>query len=147
MSRFDVNISRMTLSDLESIKDILENEFDNFWNYSILKSELENPNSIYFVIKIQDKIIGFVGLLVVFDIVDITNIVIKKDNRGNGYSSALLEYIINYCKYNNLSQINLEVNTNNIIAINLYKKFNFVQVGYRKNYYKNEDALLFTKML
>ena len=52
----------------------------------------------------------------------------------------------------NLEQTNkfkifLEVNCNNQAAINLYKKFNFVEVGFRKNYYLTangrEDALVF----
>ena len=59
----------------------------------------------------------------------------------------LLDYIINYCKNINISQINLEVNSNNTIAINLYKKFGFKQVGLRKNYYSNGDALLFSKVI
>ena len=33
---------RMSLKDLESIKDILITEYDDFWNENILKSELEN---------------------------------------------------------------------------------------------------------
>ena len=43
--------------------------------------------------------------------------------------------------------INLEVNCSNLVAINLYKKFDFVQVGLRKNYYDRQDGLLFTKSI
>ena len=59
----------------------------------------------------------------------------------------LLEYIIDYCNINKISQINLEVNSNNIIAINLYTSFGFKQVGCRKKYYKDGVGLLFTKFL
>ena len=58
-----------------------------------------------------------------------------------------MEFIIEYCKKQNITKINLEVNSSNTIAINLYKKFNFIQVGNRKNYYQNGDGLLFTKEL
>ena len=42
----------------------------------------------------------------------------------------------------NMKTITLEVNENNIPAINLYKKFNFEQVGLRKKYYNNADAAI-----
>ena len=38
----NLKIDKMTLNDLETIKEILENDFDDFWNYNILKQELEN---------------------------------------------------------------------------------------------------------
>ena len=140
-------ISKMTILDLNEIKDILENEFDDFWNYQIFKSELENPNSVYFIIRQNNEICGFIGALQVLDTADIMNIVIKKSYRGKGLSKILLEYIINYCKENNIKKINLEVSSKNIVAINLYKKYGFEEVGCRKNYYKNADGVLLTKIL
>ena len=78
-------ISIMTCSDLEEIKYNLETDFDDFWNYNIFKSELQNSNSTYFVIKKEKEIIGFAGVLIVLDQADITNIVIKKIYRGIRY--------------------------------------------------------------
>ena len=75
----------MKIEDLENIKDTLEIDFDDFWNYNIFKSELENPNSIYFVAKEDNEIVGFIGLLIVFEEADITNIVVKKSFRGKRY--------------------------------------------------------------
>ena len=75
-------IEKMTTSDLNQIADILETDFDDFWNYNVFKSELENPNSTYFVVKFDGEIVGFAGVLVVFDEADITNIVVKKSFRS-----------------------------------------------------------------
>lgn len=73
------------------------------------------------------------------------NIVVKKDHRGQGISNFILENTINFCKEAKIKSINLEVNVENTIAINLYKKYNFSKVGCRKKYYNNEtDALLMT---
>ena len=85
MQENEIEISVMNMSDLNEIKDILENEFDDFWNYDVFKSEIENPNSIYFVSKLNNEIIGFVGVLLIIDIAEITNIVIKKSFRGKRY--------------------------------------------------------------
>lgn len=82
MEQNNFEITNMNLSDLENIKDILECDFDDFWNYNIFKSELENSNSTYFVAKYNNEIVGFAGILVVLDEADITNIVVKKSFRG-----------------------------------------------------------------
>ena len=82
MEQNNFEIDYMCLEDLENIKDILENDFDDFWNYNVFKSELENPNSTYFVVKFGGEIVGFAGVLVVLDEADITNIVVKKSFRG-----------------------------------------------------------------
>ena len=147
MEQNNYSISIMTLDDLEKIEKNLGNDFDDFWSYNIFKTELESSNSTYFVLKIDEKIIGFVGILIVLDEADITNIVIKRTHRGKGLSKLLMNYLIDFCKNNNIKKINLEVNSNNHTAINLYKNFSFIEVGCRKNYYKNGDGILFSKIL
>ena len=145
----DIEITKMEIADLEKIENILVNDFDSFWSASILKNELENKqnlNSIYFVAKDEKKeIVGFVGVLIIDTEANIMNIVVKKDKRLLGIGSQLLKFIIDYSKDQNLSSITLEVNEQNLPAINLYKKHNFKQVGLRKKYYNNKDnAILMT---
>lgn len=132
-------ISEMNLLDLENIKDCLLTDFDNFWSYNILKQELENCKSKYFVAKQENEIVGFAGILLIIDQVNIMNIVVKKDKRNFGIGSLLLEEIIRYSKIHNATSITLEVNEKNIPAIKLYKKYGFKQVGLRRKYYNNED--------
>ena len=85
MQKNKIEISVMNMDDLNEIQNTLETEFDDFWNYSVFKSELENPNSIYFVSKYNNKIVGFAGVLMIIDTAEITNIVIKKSYRGKRY--------------------------------------------------------------
>lgn len=132
-------ISEMNLQDLEDIKDCLLTDFDDFWSYNILKQELENGKSKYFVAKQENEIVGFAGILLIIDQVNIMNIVVKKDKRNFGIGSLLLEEIIRYSKIHNATSITLEVNEKNIPAIKLYKKYGFKQVGLRRKYYNNED--------
>lgn len=137
-----VLISKMTKEDLNSIANILQSDFDDFWNYNILLNELNSSNSIYLVAKINNEIIGFAGITLILDEAEINNIVIKKDSRKKGYSKILLQNLIDLSKTQNIKKINLEVNIENIIAINLYHSFNFKDVGLRKGYYKGTDAIL-----
>lgn len=148
----EIKIEKMTLNDLENIKNILESEFDNFWNYNILKQELLNQNSYLFVAKTKslqskdaESIIGFAGVQFILDESNITNIVIKKDFRNQGIGHLLLNELINFSKQNNMSSMTLEVNENNLYAIKLYNKFNFNIAGIRKKYYNGTDnAIIMT---
>lgn len=139
-------IDKMSLDDLNSIKDILTIEFDDFWNYEILKSELENPNSYFVVAKTDsDEIVGFAGIKIILDEADIMNIVVRKSFRHKKIGFKLLEHLISYSKNLNLKNITLEVNENNTYAIKLYEHFSFNKVGTRKKYYNGtDDAFIYT---
>lgn len=144
----EINILPMTLSDLDHIASILESDFDDFWNYQILKSEIQNNNSVYICCKdLNNNVLGFAGITIILDNAELNNIVVKKKYRGKGLSSMLLEELIKISREKNCKTLNLEVSEINSIALNLYKKFGFEQVGYRKKYYNGKDAILFTKKL
>ena len=143
MKKNDYMISEMKLEDLNKIKDTLETDFDEFWNYETLKDELESDFSKYFIAKQNDEIVGFAGLKIIVDEADLMNIVTKKCYRHNGIASKIMNELINYCKLNRIKCITLEVNVQNSIAINFYKKYNIKEVGLRKKYYENTyDAIL-----
>ena len=143
-----IEIKDMVMEDFEKIKDILQTEFDEFWTQGVLKSELENINSKYIVAKENGNIVGFAGIIVTPDDVEITNIVTKKTNRKKGIGNLLLDKIIKIAKETEREKISLEVNEKNYIAINLYKKFGFEQVGVRKKYYNGIDnAIIMTKKI
>lgn len=73
------------------------------------------------------------------------NIVVRKDKRGFKIGSALLKKIFEISKKLNAKTITLEVNEKNLPALNLYKKYGFYQIGLRKKYYNEEDAILLEK--
>lgn len=144
----NLEIYNMTDYDLSLIKDILIDDFDDFWTYDVLQEELNNPNSEYFVAKLENNILGFAGIWKAVDDVHITDIVVKKSNRQTGIGSKLLEKLIQTAKNKNFKAITLEVNEHNLPAINLYLKYGFKNVGFRKKYYSNKNnAIIMTKEL
>ena len=142
----NIQICKMTLLDLEEIKDILFSDFDDFWNINIFKNELLNPNSQYIVAKVENKILGYAGLWKAVDDMHITNIVTAKKFRRHNIGSLLLSKLIEIAITDkDINSITLEVNSNNIPAQKLYEKFNFKVVGLRKKYYNNvDDAIIMT---
>ncbi len=141
-----IKIEKMTIEDFEKIKDVLQIEFDEFWNANILKSELESNLSEYIVAKEDENIVGFAGIIVLPDSAEITNIVTKKTERKKGIGKQLLDKLINMTIEKEKSNISLEVNEKNTAAISLYKKAGFKEVGIRKKYYNGIDnAIIMTK--
>lgn len=136
----------MTLEDYEKIKDVLIEEFDDFWRPSILESELKSENSKYIVAKENGNIVGFAGIWFSPIDAEITNIVTKKTERKRGIGTLLLGKLIEMAKESNKDNISLEVNENNIPAGMLYESAGFEVVGIRKNYYNGKDnAIIMTK--
>ena len=141
----DIQISEMTLSDLEEIKTNLSDNFDDFWSYNVFKSELSNIYSKYVVARQYGNIIGFAGMQIILDEGNIMNIVTKTENRKLGIATLMLNELLSIAKKSKLRLINLEVNDKNLAALHLYEKFGFKQVGLRKKYYNNTDnAILMT---
>ena len=138
-----LEVRKMTLSDLATIKNILNSDFDDFWSYNVFEEELKNNNSTYIVAILNAEIIGFAGIWKVIDEAHITNIVTKKSYRNRGVGTILLEHLITICKESSeLKSLTLEVNEKNTIAQDLYEKFNFQILGKRKKYYNNEQAAI-----
>ena len=141
-----MEITEMTLDDLNTMQDNLYSDFDNFWSYNILKQEIENENTTYIIAKENNQILGFAGISVCLDEATIHNIVVKKTCRGRGIGGELLEALIEFCSDSNIKSLTLEVDTSNIPAIKLYEKFGFKNLGIRKKYYNNsKDAFIMTK--
>lgn len=140
-----IEISTMMLNDLEQIKENLQTDFDDFWNFEIFKEELANNNSMYLVLRYENEIVSFGGIKIILDEADIMNIVTRKDKRNQGFAKFLLNELITIAEEQNCKTITLEVDENNLPAIKLYTDFEFKEVGKRKEYYKNGDtAILMT---
>ena len=119
----DITIEKMTSKHLEQIKDILQEQFDEFWNENVLRKELENPLSDYIVAISNNEVVGYAGIWQPLDEGHITNIVTKKDKRNNHIGQEMLEKLIDIAINKKLKYVTLEVNVHNKIAIELYKKY------------------------
>ncbi len=103
------------------------------------------------VVAVNPDVIGY-GVIAIYASINeahILNLAVDQIWQGAGVGASLLNYLIELCHKtcgSNNSKIFLEVHKDNLAAINLYKKFNFVEVGIRKNYYKTkygkQDALV-----
>lgn len=119
---------------LEELEEIF-NEYKE--NYVPINNEFIH-NFVY--IK-NNQIIGFIIYSLMYENIEIIDFFVKKEYRRKKIGKKLLEEVLK----NEYKNITLEVNENNIPAINLYNKLGFKKVAVRKNYYKDGNALLMLK--
>lgn len=134
----------MTEEDIDDVLEISSLSFSHSWSRDSYLKELNNKLATYIVAEVDNKVVGFIGTWIIVDESNITNVAVHPDFRKMKIASKLIESLISFCKDQNCTAHTLEVRASNIPAINLYKKFNFVESGVRRGYYSdnNEDAIL-----
>ena len=123
---------------------MLENRiFSDVWGENSVKNEIEKGT--VFVAKKHANILGYCIFMQCADEGEIYKIAVDENFRGQGIGSSILTETISHLEKSGAENIYLEVRKSNTSAISLYKKFGFIYLGERKNYYPDnfEDALLF----
>lgn len=129
-------------TNVDEVLDIENNCFEEKWSKETLLNEISLPNKHYLIAKYNNEIVGYIGVEECYDELSLLKVGVKENFRNYGVGTKLLSYTIDLQKQKGLKKYFLEVNVNNIIAKNLYKKLGFKQVSIRKNYYKNGDDCL-----
>jgi len=132
--------------DLDQAKNLSELEekiFSTSWDSSWIKEKINNENSIYWVKKSNDEIVGYLAIHFSGHDIEILGLGILENHRRKGYASDLIASMMEYLKQYSYNKIFLVVRDSNTAAKDLYSKFNFNRSGTRLNYYRDENAALY----
>ncbi len=135
--------------DLDQITEIEKICFSLPWSRESYERELENKLAYYQCAEDNGVIFGYMGMWRILDECHITNVAVLPQYRKLGVATHLINKMIEICKCSEITQMTLEVRESNIPAINLYKKFGFLQAGKRPRYYQapTEDAIIMWKKI
>ena len=111
----------------------VEDDYEKKWAKKDFYSFISNQDNIF--ILSHPEPVGYIKARVTRDEIEIISIIIDKKFRKVGIGKSLLNKLLNIALKKKINNIFLEVSVENQIAISLYKKFNFIKVGKRKNYY------------
>ena len=94
----------------------------------------------------EESIAGYVSVWFQGDEAHITEIAVRERLRGRGIGELLLIGSIKAAQEYGSKVMTLEARVSNFVAIRLYEKYDFKQVGIRKGYYSDnrEDAAIMT---
>jgi len=142
----DFSIREMTENDINDVMEVDSASFSAPWTKEIFEQEINQNNYAHYFVVEEDKrkIIGYVGLWIVKDDAQITNIALLPTYRGYKIGEKLFGFAVQYAIQKGAVRLSLEVRVSNIIAQKMYRKFGLVSGGVRKNYYPDngEDALV-----
>lgn len=141
----DYTIREATIEDIDFIYEVEKNSFQTPWSKESFENEINNNKfAYYYVLELDNKILGYAGMWVILDEAHITNIAIAPFARGKKLGEALLCHLMDKAKLYGAEKMTLEVRSSNYIAQGLYEKLNFKKTGIRKNYYADsvEDAVI-----
>lgn len=142
----EVCFSKATTSDIQAIlaveRDVYFGELP--WTYSNFLMEISvNPNAIFLIAKMNDKVVGFIGVRQQKSDLHISNLAVVSINQRLGIGEELINYSIRIAKKAKLNRISLEVKFSNKSAQAFYRKLGFTSEKILKNYYtdENEDGI------
>ncbi len=130
-------ISKLTKEEVQEVIQLGTMLNPNF--SKLFHIENLNPNETIYLYKENNINKGFIHIQNGLDIIDLLNIIVKPEYQNQGIGSVLLKYIIDNKQD---KKIMLEVRSKNINAIKLYQKYDFKIINIRKNYYKDDDAII-----
>ncbi len=139
-----MKIEEFKMQDVQEVLALHADVADG-WGIKGLINDAQNQNTKSFIIRKNKKIIAYCSYLVVDD-AELVFLCVDKDYRRQGVAEFLLKETI---KMINQPLIVLEVRSQNLAAINLYKKLGFKDIGMRKNFYSfpDDDALVLELIL
>lgn len=140
----------MTKEDLPIILELEEQLFTSTWKLDDFLYEMnENPFSQMYVWEENQEIVGYMGIWIIFEQAQLTNLAVNKSFQGKGYGKKMLNEGISICQDAGCEIMTLEVRQSNVVAKSLYKSLGFEKVSVKKDYYQDnhEDADVMMKGL
>ncbi len=143
-------IREMTAADVAAVFaiDCQTNDFP--WTQSLFEQAVASTKKTS-VIEEQGEILGFSIVSYVVGEAELLNICIAKNQQGKKLGNQLLEHALEQSKKSENHEMYLEVRASNVVALALYEKHDFNEIGRRKDYYPmkggREDAILMARSL
>ena len=136
MDNIDINFAKK--NDLDDVTKIESNCHLSPWTKKNFIDSYEAKN-LFKVLRNENDIIGYYVALFATDECQLLNITVKSELQKKGFGQLMLKNLFIDCRKADISNIFLEVRKSNLLAIRLYEKNGFNEIGIRNNYYKNKD--------
>ena len=145
----EITIHPMTPADLDQVMEVERLSYLTPWSREAFASELLQRYTVYLVARTDDRVVGYAGMHVMWELAHVTNIAVHPQCRGRGIGERLMRELIRIARRRGAVRMTLEVRVGNAPAQALYRKLGFVTEpgAVRKGYYTDtgEDAIIMWK--
>jgi len=133
---------------IEVLNDLDISIVEELFDLKGIKNSIDNNTfTRHYVYKEDNEIIGYINYDIMYERSELIQINVRSDKQRNHIGSKLMDYMFKELEKNSVKEITLEVKVDNTKAINLYKKYGFIEVGVRRGYYQGIDGILMKKEL
>ena len=131
----ELTLRDMRSGDLGEVLNIERNAQISPWSRLSFEESLTKSH-ICRVVEGRKQILAFHIICPVLDELHVLNLAVCAQYQGAGLGHVLMDDIVKLARQVSAKQIFLEVRAGNHVAASLYLKWQFKQVGLRKNYYR-----------
>lgn len=142
MSASTVLLRPMEVDDIDAAHALEKQVYSQAWSRQVFVEELEHPTRRYVVSEVDDVLAGYGGVMLVGEEAHITTVVVDPTYRQSRVGTRLMLALIDHALAAGAGSLTLEVRASNEAAQALYRRFGMAPVGVRKQYYRDEDALI-----
>jgi ribosomal-protein-alanine N-acetyltransferase len=136
----DAVVEVATLRDAPRLSQLHCASFHRGWGTDEFEQILIERNALAHRLRLGRTVIGFIVSRTAADEAEILSVAIASNQRGRGYSRALLRTHLGHLAGHGLKKVFLEVVENNRPARALYERAGFRVVGRRERYYKDASG-------
>ena len=133
--------------DSTEIAEAEELIFSDPWTKRDIVDTISTEGAMCYTAVKDGKVVAYIIGRVIAPEGEIYRIATLPEYRGRGIAYRLLDYAYKTERGRGLEVLFLEVRSQNLPAIALYRAYGFKKIGMRKNYYKNptDDAIVMLK--
>jgi ribosomal-protein-alanine N-acetyltransferase len=132
----------MGAEDIAAAHALEQRVYQQAWSLNVFADELGQASRHYVVAEAADGVAGYGGVMLVGDEAHITTVVVDPTYRQARVGTRLMLALIDHALDAGAQALTLEVRASNEAAQALYRRFGMAPVGVRKQYYRDEDALI-----
>lgn len=143
----NIKIQTLTPQYVDGAYKVEKHCLNESWSKDAIAALVVRENAVYLVATDNEVVCGIAGMYVVLDEGQITNVAVLPEYRRQGVGKMLFGHLLEEGKERGVKIFTLEVASQNNAAIKLYGGFGFVPVGKRKNFYKNDDAIILNRKI
>jgi ribosomal-protein-alanine N-acetyltransferase len=140
-----IRLAQLHRRDLRRVMRIENQVFPEPWSPAVFSSELAlRSGRFYRAAWVGSALAGYIGFMVLDDEAHMTTIATDPGFQRSGVAITMIVESIRQLRAQGVTRLSLEVAANNERAQALYRRFGFVPVGVRRNYYPvtGQDALV-----
>ena len=145
LARQGSRIRPLSMADLDTVMDIESHAYDFPWTQGIFRDCLRVGYCCW-CYENDGLIQGYGVMNVAAGESHILNITVRPESQRQGIGGKLMKHFLQVARRHDADTVMLEVRPSNKLAISLYEKLGFNEIGVRRNYYPadegREDALI-----